>query len=349
VRDRRVHLPYGGASVRALVTGASGFLGRQLVARLRADGVWIRALVRSGRDRSVAADEICEGDLREPDVLERAVAGVDHVYHAGARVSTTGTWEEFEATNVRATGDLIRLAGRAGVRRLVHVSSLSVYGVSHDGAAITEESPYDTGGEERGFYARSKLAADRLAMAAIRDGAAVVVVRPGLLYGPGRIPPLGRRVMAQGPLRIVLASRDYLLPLAYVDNVVDAVCLATQVEAAGGRAYTIVDEHVRQADYLRLYRRVSGQRWVAVYAPLGVIRSLARMVERSSGWLGIRAPITVHQVERTVRSATFLTRRAEQELGWRPRVSVEEALRRTFAAARERQSVAAHASARSVA
>lgn len=330
------------------MTGAAGFLGSRLVARLRADGVWVRALVRPAHPGAMAVDDRCEGDLRDVAVLERAVAGIDHVYHAGARVSTTGAWEEFERTNVRATGDVIRAASQAGVRRIVHVSSLSVYDVPADGAAITEDGAYEAAGEDRGFYARSKLAADQLAMAAGRDGAPVVVVRPGLLYGPGRVPPLGRRVVALGPVRVVLASRDYLLPLAYVDNVADALYLAATADAAPGRAYSIVDEHVRQAEYLRLYRRLSGQRWMAIYPPLGLVRLAVRAVERGTAGLGARAPITLHQVERTVRSATFVTRRAETELGWRPRISVEEALRRSFTAARDGHGGAASSSARAM-
>jgi nucleoside-diphosphate-sugar epimerase len=317
--------------VKALVTGATGFLGAATVARLRAEGITVRALVRSETAAS-DAHERCVGDLRDAEVLARAVAGVDWVIHAGARVSTSGAWEEFEAVNVRATEALIERAAAAGVRRFVHVSSLSVYAVPSDGATITEDSPYDDGAGERGCYARSKLAADQVASAAMRGGAPLTIVRPGLLYGPGRRPPLARRAAAVGPLRVLLASPDYLLPLAYVDNVADAIVLAARTPAAGGRAYTIVDVHARQADYARLYRRQSGGRWVPLYPPLGLLRAAASAAERAAGLLGRRAPITRHQVERTLRSATFLTRRAADELGWQPRVPLEEALRRSFAA-----------------
>jgi 2-alkyl-3-oxoalkanoate reductase len=112
--------------MKALVTGATGFLGAAAVARLRADGLSVRALVRSG-DGCAEADERCVGDLRDTASLARAVDGVDCVVHVGARVSTSGAWEEFEAVNVRATEALIQQAVTSGVRRIVHVSSLSVY------------------------------------------------------------------------------------------------------------------------------------------------------------------------------------------------------------------------------
>jgi nucleoside-diphosphate-sugar epimerase len=313
-----------------LVTGAAGFLGGAIVARLRADRMRVRAFVRPGR--TVAAEECVEGDLRDTAALGRAVAGVDAVVHAGARVATTGTWEEFEATNVEATRALIEAATASGVRRVVHVSSLSVYGVPADGAVITEDSPYDDAGDERGFYARSKLLADRAAMAAIAAGAPVTVVRPGLLYGPGQRPSLARRAAALGPLRVVMAHRDYLLPLAYVDNVADAIALAVRSDAARGRAYTVVDVHAPQAAYARLYRQVQGGNWIPIYVPLRLLRLGVSGVEALARLAGRRAPITRHQVERTLRSATFSTRRALDELGWQPRIVLDEALRRSFAA-----------------
>src|SRR5690554_3454552 len=112
-RPRR-RLP-GRRMTTALVTGAAGFLGTAIVARLRTDGVRVRAFVRPGR-ACAGADERCEGDLRDEAALARAVAGADWVVHAGARVATTGPWEEFEATNVQATATLLRLATEAGAR-----------------------------------------------------------------------------------------------------------------------------------------------------------------------------------------------------------------------------------------
>lgn len=321
-------------SPKVLVTGAGGFLGGHILSCLRAAGVPIRALVRPGRAGTAnAADEVIEGDLCHGETLREAVQGVDCVIHAGARVSTSGGWGAFEATNIRATGELIRLAVKAGVKRFVHVSSLGVYAVERDGATITEDSPFEAEGAERGSYARSKRAADLLAQEWIGRGAPVTIVRPGLLYGPGRRAPLGRRVIKLGPLRIVLASRDYVLPLAYVENVADAILLAATRTGAAGRAYTLVDHHVRQGEYLDLYRRVSGERFMPIYVPPPLLIAAASASEAAFKPLGRRSPLGRHQVQRTVRSASFDSSRARQELGWEPRVAIEEGLRRTFAAA----------------
>src|SRR5262249_39770312 len=159
----------------ALVTGATGFLGAAVVARLRAEGITVRALVRRA-DTPSEADERVHGDLRDPASLGRALDGVDWVIHAGARVSTEGPWAELEAVNVHATEALIERVAQAGVRRMVHVSSLSVYAVPADGTIVSEDSPYEDGAGDRGFYARSKLAADQLASAAMQAGAPLTIV-----------------------------------------------------------------------------------------------------------------------------------------------------------------------------
>jgi nucleoside-diphosphate-sugar epimerase len=321
--------------VKALVTGAAGFLGASVVRRLRAEGVIVRALLRPGGQQHTEADETVAGDLRDIESLPQAFEGVDWVVHAGARVTTSGKWEDFEATNVTATGALIRMAVTAGASRIVHVSSLSVYAVPGDGALVREDDPYDGGAEDRGFYARSKQAADRLAMAKIGDGAPVTVVRPGLLYGPGRVPPLGRRVVRAGRFFVVLASPGYLLPLAYVDNVADAILLAASTDRARGRAYTIVDQHVPQREHLETYRKLSGDKRIPLYPPLGLVRIAASAVERLAGLVGRHAPVTRHQVDRTLWSATFDVQRAREDLGWRPNVSVWDARRRTLEAQRD--------------
>jgi hypothetical protein len=106
----------------------------------------------------------------------------------------------------------------------------------------------------------------------MRDGAPLTIVRPGLLYGPGRNPPLARRSVAVGPLRVLLARPGYLLPLSYVDNVADAIALAARVDAAAGRAYTIVDAHARQAT-TRVSPAAAGARW-SLYAA-GLLRAAA--------------------------------------------------------------------------
>lgn len=317
--------------MKALVTGANGFLGRSIVRRLLRDGVGVRALVRSGRGLDVAGVEVVEGDICDDEAVAKAVRGVDWVIHAAARVATTGSWEEFAEVNVRGTRRVIRSAVAANVKRIVHISSLSVYAVPYDGVTITEDAPYESEADSRGGYSRSKLAADRVALDAARRGAPLVVLRPGLLYGPGKRPPVARQSFGVGGVKLLLATAHYTLPLTFVDNVADAVLLAARCDAAVGEAFTIVDDNIRQADYLALYRAASGETWRAFFLPVGAVALAALAAERTLRLLRRRSPVTYHQVRRTTRSARFDCSRAERVLGWRPNVSIAEGLRRVFA------------------
>jgi len=315
-----------------LVTGATGFLGRRIVARLQREGVQVRALVRPGRATLPPDVDPYVGDLGDEAAIAAAVSGVDGVVHAGARVETSGRWEEFADVNIRGTRRVIRAARAAGVGCIVHISSLSVYDVARDGVTITEDSAYESEANARGHYSRSKLAADRLALAAARAGARVVVLRPGLLYGPGKRPPLARQSFAVKGWRLILARPDYPLPLSYVDNAADAVWLALRQPEAVGQAFTVVDDNVRQNMLVSLYRAASGEVWRPVFLPVRVVALVACLAERGLRLARRRSPISYHQVRRATDRAWYDCSRAERVLGWRPAVSVEEGLHRCFSA-----------------
>lgn len=321
--------------MKVLVTGANGFLGSSIVRALRRNGDEVRAFVRPGRKIDAPDIEVVEGDLADAASLERAVEGVDAVVHAAARVLTTGKWEEFAEANVRGTRRVLQAARAAHCSMIVHISSLGVYAVPEDGVTITEAGAYESETQSRGGYSRSKLAADRAALYEAARGAPVVVLRPGLLYGPGKRPPLARQSFQVGPFKLLLARRNYPLPLSYVDNVADAVVLALRCKEAVGQAFTIVDENVRQSEYAALYRSISGERWRPLFLPVNVVALAAWAAERGLGLARRRSPVTYHQVRRATDGAVFDSSRARAVLGWQPRVSVREGLEACFKAQRD--------------
>jgi len=316
--------------MKALVTGANGFLGRRIVRRLLNEGIAVRAFVRPGRGSHCSGAELLEGDLGDDAAVAAAVNGVDCVVHAAARVETTGPWESFAEINIRGTRRVIRAAQAAGARPIVHISSLGVYAVPRDGVIITEDSPYESESSARGHYSRSKLAADRMALSEAGRGAPVVVLRPGLLYGPGKRPPLARQSFTKAGVRFILASPNYTLPMTYVDNVADAVLLALTSPDAVGQAFTLVDDNVRQAEYLAAYRSASGEQWSSMFLPVSLVATAALVLERGLWLARRRSPVTYHQVRRATDSAWYDCARAARILGWQPAVNLQEGLRQTF-------------------
>ncbi len=309
--------------MKVLITGAAGFLGQALVRTALAQGLSVRVLTRTPHEAFARMGlEVVVGDLVDPALPRVAVVGVDAVIHAAARVSTSGSWEEFAEVNIRATGRLLDASRLAGVRRFVHVSSLSVFDVPDDGAVITEASSYECESRARGHYSRSKLAADRLVLWEAKRGAPAVVLRPGLLFGPGRRPPLARQVIAWRRYRLLLARRDYPLPLSHVDSVAQAALLALNAdERVIGRAYTIVDAHVPQSAMVEVQKRALGADWQAVYLPVRVVAGAAWIAERALALAGRRSPISYHQVCRATHRTFYDCSAAIRDLRWKPRES----------------------------
>src|SRR5947209_10678318 len=195
-----------------LVTGAAGFLGSHIVDLLVARQQPTRALVRPGDDVSRFADagvEVCVADVCDPDSLTRALVGVDRVLHCAARTGPWGPDAAYERTNVRGLERLVNSAITAGVKRIVHVSSITVHGNDVAGEA-DERSPLAL---EPNPYSRSKVAGERLLWRMIAEqGAPVTIVRPGWIYGPRDAASFGRlaRAVETGRMVIVGSGHNHL-------------------------------------------------------------------------------------------------------------------------------------------
>jgi len=269
------------------------------------------------------------GNLCDPPSLLQALDGMEAVCHCAARVETGGPWSEFEAVTVRGTESLLEAACRQKVRRFLHVSSLGVYGLNGQ-HTIREDSPLDASQGERGHYTRAKIEAEQLVWQYAREhGLHVTVMRPGLLYGPGRRPVVARlRLPLGSKLQIVVARADQYLPLAYVEHVAEAMHLALHSERAMGRAYNVVDgDALQQGQYLTLLQEVGLSRRRTILLPPTPFYPVVSFCEQMCRWLGVTPPLSRHQLERALASVRYDTTRARQELGWSPKVGLREALR----------------------
>jgi 2-alkyl-3-oxoalkanoate reductase len=325
----------GRNQVQALVTGASGFLGSHLVARLARDGFRVRALVRN-RDRAahLAADgvDVVIGDLKDRGSLQPAVEGVDLVFHAGA--ATRGDWREYEESTIAGTEHILELSQAAGVRKFVYVSSVSVYQVFgfERNAVIDENSPLESRPAKVGPYTYSKVEAEKKVLQYAQRGLPVSIIRPGLIYGPrGRVlfPHLGFPV--KGRLFIIVGDGATTMPLTYIDNTIDAFLLAAASDQAVGRIYNVVDEQeITVADYLKRFMAATGTSFRVVRAPLSLIMNGIKMAERLKK-AGFPATMpTVYGFSSKYNGLRYDSAKIRNELSWSPRVALEEGLEKTF-------------------
>jgi len=327
-----------GGCMKVLVTGGTGFLGRQVVRRLVDVGDRVRVLVRPSSAHhlaklptmtgGLAKVDLVTGDLCDLPSLSRALDGMDAVCHCAARVETGGDWSAFEQVTVRGTERLLEAACREKVGRFLHVSSLGVYELNGQ-ATITEDSPFDDSPATRGCYARSKIESEKVVWRYhCAHGVPVTVIRPGVLYGPGRPPFVARILVPFGSLlRLAIVQPEQRVGLAYVENVAEAIHLALHSPQAIGRAYNVVDEPVVHRQYLALLRQMGLNRARTIVLPpqpflvlLSVLEQVCRLVRRP-------APLSRHQFERAFASVRYDTSRAREELGWSPQAGLAEALR----------------------
>jgi predicted dehydrogenase/nucleoside-diphosphate-sugar epimerase len=327
----RARAPLAPATV--LVTGASGFLGSALVARLARDGHTCRVMVRSASSAFQAMPNVAIvcGDLGNPDDVSHAVSGVDIVYHVGAAMK--GQAADFECGTVWGTKNVIAAVLRHGVKRLVHVSSLSVLQhVGHRGdASINESSPVEAHPEWRGEYTKTKLVAEQLVNEAIRTQALpAVIVRPGMILGRRWPTAVPSGTFVVGRQWIVMGSGDLPLPLVYIDDVVDALILAAHGDNIVGSTIHVVDEHtVSQKDYIDRLQRFQPNPPRVRYVPGVLLLGLAAAMAVLARLLG-RKGVTTYQMRSLQPLSRFDASTAKRLLQWSPRVGVAEGLKRTF-------------------
>jgi nucleoside-diphosphate-sugar epimerase len=321
--------------VTTLVTGAAGFLGSHVADLLVEGGERPRLLVRPGETvtpRAASGAYVHRGDLGQPAVLATALEGVDLVFHCAARTGPWGPTAEYERTNVRGLETLVRTALAAGVRRLVHVSSITVHGNDVGGSA-DERAPLR---EEPNPYSRSKLAGERLLERMIREeGAPVTIVRPGWIYGPGDRASFGRLAERIEQGRMVLVGRgDNQLPLIHVRDAARGLLLAGEAEQGVGRSYLLVnDEPVTQRDYLGAIAAELNAPVPTRHIPYKLALAAGTAAE-TLGRLAHRReppPVMRYGMQLLGGENRFVITRAREELGFEPLVDLAEGVRRSVA------------------
>jgi predicted dehydrogenase/nucleoside-diphosphate-sugar epimerase len=321
---------------KVLVTGANGLIGRHLVRRLLQAGNPVRIFVRRQPEaefRNDANIEVFLGDLGDPAAVDRAVAGTEIVYHVGAAMK--GGAHDHERGTVCGTQNIVDSVLRHAVERLVYVSSLSCLhaAVARRGDVITEDWPVEPSPTKRGAYTQAKTAAEKIVLDAIRDQRLrAVLLRPGRVFGPGMTlltPEVARRM---GNFFIVLGDGTRELPLVYVEDVIDAIILAAGTSEFDGSIFHIVDRaKITQNQVVRDFISKNRNKAKVIHVPVAIAYSLALGFELLSKVLNRPVPLSIYRVKSALARMHFDCGRAENDLGWRPRVGVASGLIETMA------------------
>jgi nucleoside-diphosphate-sugar epimerase len=316
-----------------LVTGAAGFLGSHVTDLVQSLGERTRVLVHpndSVEHLELADIDVYRADIADAAALECALSGVDRVLHCAARIGPWGLAAEYERTNVRALETLVRAAMASGVKRVVHVSSVTVHGNDLHGNG-DESAPLR---EEPNPYSRSKVAGERLLARMVQEeGAPVTVVRPGWIYGPrdhASFARLARQI--ERHKMMMVGSGENHLPLIYARDAARGVVLASQVDGAEGKCYVLVnDQPVTQRDFIAAIAEELGAPLPTRRIPYELALSIAAVAERLGRLARSRRPPPVMRYGMQLLGGEnrFSIARARRELGFAPLVDLAEGVKRS--------------------
>lgn len=318
-----------------LVTGATGFIGRGLAARLAAGGLKVRCLARPGSDTGAlkaAGLDCVEGDLLDKPSLERAAAGASAVWHLGALVrpreflvSRSGLAGRFQAVNALGTENMARAAAAAGVKRFIYFSSISA-----GGPAVKKEED-----EPRPLtlYGRSKLAGElALRRSAAETGLDFLIVRPAMIYGPGAQRWEALFKLIRGGLVPVPGSGEYTPSVCWLENLLDGALVAAR-KGASGEVFNISEEPITLNELTAALAGFLKVKPVFIRVPKIILAPFICLADMCLAALGLAAPglnfLADYGSFREAVSSWCHDTSKLRALGWKPALPTREAFAET--------------------
>ncbi len=334
-----------------LVTGASGFIGARVVSSLLTNGYHrLRCLVRPSSDLSKlqeivtpyqATVEIIHGNLLDPSVCARLVDGVSIIYHLAAGRGEKSYADAFLNTVVTTRNLLEAARLNKGLKRVVNVSSFSVYTNRNNpqGRLLDETSPTETHPERRGdAYTYAKTKQEKiLEQYSQQYKIPYVIVRPGVVYGPGNEQIHGRIGLATFGIFLHTGGENPV-PLTFVDNCADAIRLAGTKAGVDGEVFNVVDDDLPSSRaFLKLYKE-NVRRFRSIYLPHAVSYLLCWTWESYATWSrGQLPPVFSRATWWTYwKQSKYTNGKLKSRLGWAPKVSMAEGLQSYFESCRRK-------------
>jgi dihydroflavonol-4-reductase len=319
--------------MKALVTGATGFVGAAVARVLLREQWQVRVLARRGSDRRNLQSldvEVFEGDLTDSTSLQRATQGCDGLFHVAAdyRLGARDPTQLYRV-NVEGTRNVLNAAQRSGVQRIVYTSSVATIGIPADGTPGDEQSA--TSLENMiGHYKRSKYLAEEVVREAAQGGMSAVIVSPSTPVGPGDLKPTptGQLVLDAAAGRMP-AYVDTGLNIVHVDDVAAGHLLAYERGRAGER-YILGGQDMSLREILQVIARLEGRSPPRVRLPYAVVLPIAYVAEGFARLSGRSGRITLEGVRMSRKKMFFSSAKAARELGyrWRPPLhAFEDAIR----------------------
>mgnify|MGYP001145761713 CR=1 FL=1 len=318
------------------MTGGGGFLGLAIVRALAARGDRVRSYSRSvhAELKALGIEQVC-GDIADLRTLEDACAGMEAVFHTAAKPPPWGRTVDYHRTNVLGTQNVIAACRNTRVPRLIHTSTPSVVFDGRDLEGVDECAPYPA--RHTAAYAATKALAEQDVVAAADDRLRTIVLRPHEIWGPGD-PHFAPRIIARaGRLRRIGNGRNRV-DTTYIDNAAEAHLLAADALKAdaslAGRVYFISQgEPVPAWDIIDAILNAAGQGPVQGQVSYRLARTMGLLFEKLYEWLPLAGepPMTRFVADALATSHWFDIGAARRDLGYAPRVSTAEGLRRLAA------------------
>jgi predicted dehydrogenase/nucleoside-diphosphate-sugar epimerase len=312
---------------KVFVTGGTGFLGKRLIGRLVAEGYPVRVLARKLSNIEPLKKmgvEIFFGDVAEKASLEQAFKGIDIVVHAAA--GTSGSQKDCDTATLQGTRNVIEMSEKFKIKKLVYVSSCSVYGVADykTDQLVNEDSSLERYPERRGAYTASKQTAEGFVIKAMKTGdLPVVILRPGTIYGPGGdlfSPMMGFSLFNKA--FIVIGNGKFELPFVYIDNLVEAIIKTIQSEQANNNIFNVVDsERITKKQYMQqLIKKLYPEAW-KFYFPYSLLYFIIWCQEVLFSALKRKPFLTRYRLVSSQKNIRYENSKIINKLNWNPKVS----------------------------